>query len=345
MAIVFATYYFATSKSVHPKFVTNLVDSKGIESRINTLDYNPSNLILAVGYENGDIDVYDASKELFSTKIQAHQYRVSHLSSTRSGRLLSSSSYFEDATKIWDLSNSEKFLSIPKTRGPEIFSSDGNTIYMAHTSSIKIYNLLDNSFFPVEYKSNGVIQSIALSEDEKYIAVGTTGKIQVWEINVDHKGISFWKRVLGYKNISLELISQKSLYKPKDWIKLINFTRSDKKIVSVSRFGNVDVFDNPLLTSRANSTSQLNITSANYLDEEEAVYLTGTKKPSGYGEGFVELISLRSNAPITLIEGLSNLSTSTTIQQAELMLIASGKRYLALNFKNNITKPSSGSSR
>ncbi len=346
MAIVLAAYYFTPSRTIHSNFITKLIDSKGASSRMNTLDYNPSNLLLAVGYENGEINVYDTSKELFSTNIQAHEYRVSHLASSRNGRLLSSGSTFEDVTKIWDMSNSKHVISIPKTRGPEIFSSDGNTIYMADTSHIKIYNLLDTRFFPAEYQTNGVVESLALSSDDKYIAVGTTGKIQVWEIKVQHEGISFWKRALGHKNISLELISQKSLYKPKDWIKLVKFANDNKKIVTVSRFGNVDIFESPFLTDRVNSTSQLkHITSANYLDKEGAVYLTGTKDSSGLGEGFVESVSLRSSPPIVLINGLSNVSTSTIILPAEVVLISNSRKFLALSFKGNIARPSNGSNR
>lgn len=346
IAIVLFTYYFVSPKSIHSKFVTSLINSKVSASRISSLDYNPSNLVLAVGRENGDIDVYDSSKEFFLNKIQAHKYRVSHLSSTRNGHLLSSGSYFEDVTKIWDLRNNVQIISIPKTRGPEIFSSDGHSIYMADSSHIKIYNMIDKSFFPVEYKANGVIQSLTLSGDEKYIAVGTTGKIQVWEIKIQYEGISFWKRVLGHKNISLELISQKSLYKPKDWIELITFTKDNRKIVSVSRFGNIDIFEMPFLTDRVNNSSQLkHITSANYLDKEEAVYLTGTKDSSGFGEGFVEFFSLRSNASMIVINGLSTLSTSTVILPAEVVLIANRRKFSALNFKGNRTRLSSGSMR
>lgn len=102
-------------------------------------------------------------------------------------------------------------------------------------------------------------------------------------------------------------------------------------------------FKSPNLNGRVSSTSILkHIKSANYLDNEEVVCLTGTRNSSGIGEGFVESVSLRSKTGMTLAKGLSNSTTSTILLPEKVVLIANYRKYLALNLRDNTTSQSMG---
>ncbi len=310
-------------KTIHPGFIESIINEKKSNSRINSLEFNPETLYFSIGYENGVVNIYDASDINHKTTIQAHKNRVSHLAYSKNKSVLASSSPFDPTTKVWNQQSGNIILKIPNTKGPEVFSNDDNSIFMANSSELLIYDLIKQKMDVMEYRTNGVIQSISISSDDQYLVVGTTGKIQLWKIIYHNDGVSLSDRVLGKKKTTLELIGGKKLYGSSDWIKYISFSKDNKHLVSVSRFGGIDVLTVPELSSKSQYKSQLgHIYSAQYYAKENLIISTGTKERVGIGAGFVTIHQLDMGTEEAVMNNLSNLPVPVLIPETKTAIIA-----------------------
>ena len=273
-------------KDIDPEFWGTIPHIDRLSNQIMKLDFNSQSLVFSIGKADGTIDIRDASDLNKKITIKAHKMRISSLVSSNDGELLaSSSSTVDETTKVWDSKTGKSILEIPKTRGPEVFSNNGNILYIAHNSKLFIYDLLNQKFFPGEYKANGVVESLAVSSDGKFLAVGTTGKVQIWQIEKKLSGIFFWQKLEG---ISLDLDSEKTLYGLKNWIQAIAFSKDNKKITTISRFGGIDILDAPSLSNRKkHKIKRTQVKTVNYIDSEGVFIVTAMRAIKGVNARYI----------------------------------------------------------
>ncbi|GIU23517.1 hypothetical protein L2719_05305 [Shewanella schlegeliana] len=273
-------------KDIDQEFWTTIPHIDRLSNQIMKLDFNSKSLIFSIGKADGTIDIRDASDLNKKITIKAHKMRISNLVSSNDGELLaSSSSTVDEMTKVWNSKTGKSILELPKTRGPEVFSNDGNILYIAHNSKLFIYDLLNQQFFPGEYKANGVIESLAVSSDDKSLAVGTTGKVQIWQIEKKLSGIFFWQKL---ESISLNLDSEKTLYGLKNWIQAIAFSKDNKQITTISRFGGIDILDVPSLSNRKQyQIKRTQVKTVNYIDSEGVFIVTAMKAIKGENARYI----------------------------------------------------------
>jgi tetratricopeptide (TPR) repeat protein len=273
-------------KEVEPEFWGTIPHIDRLSNRIMKLDFNSQSLVFSIGKTDGTIEIRDASDLNKKIIIKAHKMRISSLVSSNDGELFaSSSSTVDETTKVWDSKTGKSILEIPNTRGPEVFSNDRNILYIAHNSKLFIYDLLNQKFFPGEYKANGVVQSLAVSSDGKFLAVGTTGKVQIWQIEKKLSGIFFWQKLEG---ISLDLDSEKTLYGLKNWIQAIAFSKDNKQITTISRFGGIDILDAPSLSNRKqHKIKRTQVNTVNYIDSEGVFIVTAMTAIKGKNARYI----------------------------------------------------------
>ena len=275
-----------SQKEVDPEFWGTIPHIDRLSNRIMKFNFNSQSLVFSIGKADGTIDIRDASDLNKKIIIKAHKMRISSLVSSYDGELLaSSSSTVDETTKVWDSKTGKSILEIPKTRGPEVFSNDGNILYIAHNSKLLIYDLLNQKFFPGEYKANGVVESLAVSSDGNFLAVGTTGKVQIWQIEKKLSGIFFWHKLEG---ISLDLVSEKTLYGLKNWIQAIAFSKDNKQITTISRFGGIDILDAPSLSNRKkHKIKRTQVKTVNYMDSEGVFIITAMRAIKGVNARYI----------------------------------------------------------
>jgi len=335
--------WWGAQKEVGPEFWGTIPHIDIISNRIMKLDYNSQKLLFSIGRENGNIDIIDATGIDEKITIQAHKMRISSLVSSNNGELLaSSSSTVDETTKIWDPKSGEMLIEIPKTRGPEVFSNDGNVIYIAHNSKLFIYDILNHGFFPIDYSSNGVIQSLAVSSDGKFLAVGTTGKVQIWKIDKKHSGILFW---LKLENVSLELVSEKTLYGLKNWIQSVAFTKDNLQLSTISRFGGIDILDAPNLTNRRqHKIKRTQVKTVNYIESEGVFIITAMRAFKGantrYITTYVKPSPLQDEGNKFSFDNKCNAQFPYVFQSPEMAFTANAEGLLYISQDGKIKKQS-----
>lgn len=262
------------------KFWQSVANDNVLSREAMKLEFNAQRMMFSVGTQDGKVHIRSLSNGDDVLTIKAHKRRVSNLASSKDGLLLASSSTtIEPNTKIWDTQTGKLVHDIPNTKGPEIFSVDTPLMFLADSSRIHLFNPTDGSFYSTIYESSGGINSLALSSDEGYLAVGNMGKVQIWKVNKSYSGFWFWKQLT---NVTLELAFEKTLYAPKDWIRQVRFSSDSKRLIVLTRFGFIHLMNVDGLTSLAShwipTSSHIR---PSFIEGENAILVKSWRRVSG----------------------------------------------------------------
>lgn len=109
-----------------------------------TLEFSPDGLILAVGYNNGEIRLYDTNDGSLHASIQAHADNVTNLAFSYDGRYLASDSWsFDPFTYVFNVLTGIKVATLStESYEPGIvsFSPDGSLVSATSSDGTHIFN-------------------------------------------------------------------------------------------------------------------------------------------------------------------------------------------------------------
>ncbi len=299
----------------NPNFFENIaIDQGGFDASVVDMAYNEKEAFLAIGYESGKVDVYDGKNATMHMSIQPGSYRSDMLNFSQDGQYLSVSGDFNATTYVYDLKNQFLSFTVADTRGPELFTSDNHYMILADNSRVKLYDLHKNIEMG-SYKTDGVVESLSLSDDQTFLAVGTTDKIQIFSLN---KPLKSWFSKENSVDIELKLVSTSEPYEPKDWIRFLWFT--DDKLVVLSRFGNLDIFSTPFLKKIQSIPLNLKfINDAVMSADKQHIIAVGTTNDSGLGGEFLaEQIDLNLGSSKKLLKLRTNMANISKWSLSEM---------------------------
>ncbi|MBI9085148.1 MAG: WD40 repeat domain-containing protein [Desulfobacterales bacterium] len=229
------------STQIDPNFFKSIdIDqSKSFESNVTAIAYNKKKALLSIGYESGNVDIFDGKNATKYMSIQPVSTRSNILNFSQDGKYLSVGTYFEDTTYIYDIENKALFMKLENTGGTELFTSNNRCLIMANRSEIRLYDFKKNIWLG-SYKTDGVVESLSLNDNETLLAVGTNNKIQLFAFYQP----PWYKRIFDKKSpAALSLKTTAEAHTLKDWILYSWFI--DNALVTLSRFANLYVWSIP----------------------------------------------------------------------------------------------------
>ncbi len=137
-----------------------------------TLELSPDGLMLAVGYNNGEIRLYDTDDGSLVRSIQAHVDNVTAMAFSYDGRYLVSDSWsFDPFTYVFNVSNGAKVATLStESYEPGIvsFSPDGRLVSVTSSDGTHIFTT--NNWQPTGTVIAGVWEGIVTC-DSQYLRV------------------------------------------------------------------------------------------------------------------------------------------------------------------------------
>lgn len=317
---VLILYYFNTS------FLKEIVKSKKyLSDSIYSLKVNNDKNLLIIASESGRIDIYNTkSKFILPKSIQAHAHRITEVTISKDGSILTTGSDVEGITKVWSNYSLKLIHSFNNVYGPTFIMPDNNTIFVAKDSSFKIYDVKRAKIIS-ENSAKGVINYFNVSNDQNYLAIGSTGIVEIWKIIKTENGIL------------IEFVNSVNLNQPDDWIINMQFSEDNLNLLTISRFGKIEFLNIPQLNRQKNYQSLIHhVTSSLIIGEQfESIILFGTRTISGLeGDGQVEQIFPSSGATRMLWWGLSNFPKADYFPTDQKMLVSNSHKLYLLTYYN-----------
>ncbi len=185
---------FKTGVSIREFEMDNLDTNKNY---LATAEFSPDNSKLAVASSQGDIGVWDVETGLEIISLEKARYMTNDVTNDYDKFVLSSLSFSPDgekllfggqdgATRIWDISTDTEVLSILdhiSYMESMSYSPKGNFLATGfHDGFVRIWDLheerVKNILFS-EFREK--IDSVAFSPDDKIIASGSIGHVDLWD--------------------------------------------------------------------------------------------------------------------------------------------------------------------
>ncbi|MDD4965249.1 MAG: hypothetical protein PHI11_15185 [Gallionella sp.] len=273
--------------AAHDTFLSNLTrDAAQNKDTVTSIRQNMP--YLAVGYESGKIDLWNTTKPNAKQVIQAHDSRASELAFSPNGEILFSNSYFEDSTQIWSTDSGKLLHTIQKMRGPVSATWLENIYVVANASELKIFDWRDKTLHETTYPVSGVVTSLTFDKEQRRIGVGTaSGSIEIWTLLSDTA------------SPTLTRIASIHPYEIGNWVKGVYFAHGKGTVYTVARFGSVDEWQlDSLQKIRSIATKPVklaHIYASAWMPDAGVLALTGSQDSSGFGQGYVEVLSLSTN--------------------------------------------------
>jgi WD40 repeat protein len=288
VALVLAFLLVGCADTPHKEFLASLMQDsssnrEGNSQIVTALKYSESGQTLLVGRESGEVEIWDATKPSSKRSVLAHTYRVSGFTVTDDGKSFFTSSYFEDAIKLWDRRTGVLLQTISGVSGPIVVSPIARYYIAAHRSELRIFDIKGRTLLPARIPCEcGGVTSIAVDAKSSLVAVGSaSGALQIW------------KFVLLDNRPYLVLAYAKVPYAMGNWVQHVFFAQGGSRLYSVSRRGLVNEWMTPNLEKVREITSSLAHVSYAANDTGSGLLaMGGTAGPSGLGSGQVELLPL-----------------------------------------------------
>lgn len=289
---IYFTFFTKTSDAIDPLFFQSIDinQSREFKARVTATVYNAEKLLLAIGYESGKIDIYDGKHAQKYMSIQPSPWRADMINFSHNGKYLTASAGDDTATDIYDIENKSLVVTLSETRGRELFTSNDKYLILASTSNVKLYDL-QNKAWVGSYETNGVVESLSLNDDETLLAVGTTGKVQLFAFNQPT-----WLQQIMDKTVtpSLRLIKTVEAHELQDWILFSWFIGDD--LVTLSSFANLDIWSIPELNKiRTIPLKSQGISDAVLANNSRYLIALGVNEERKEGRFFVEQIDLENH--------------------------------------------------
>lgn len=205
------------------------------EDYINAMAASEERGLLALGYEGGDVSVFDLVNGSELRRFKAHPHRTNVLRFSQSGDLLFSKSEFDTVAKVWNVNTGEKLKTFeigPTTGKGAAFDFAGAWIFASDHGPL-IYDLITDQLTLIEDKSQAQsLRSVAVDPMSRRI-VGGGGPLILYEYGDKS----------GSDSVQLKKLSEAPNINPSDWLVAVTYASDKRSVYSVSRFGHVNRWD------------------------------------------------------------------------------------------------------
>ncbi len=183
---------FASVTDLHGQpFAPRIMDEKRYGQDVTALSFSPDGSILAMGFEQGGIDLWSTTQKTILTRLDGHTARINALAFSPDGEILASASS-DKTVRLWN----------PKLVGPaRILEGHGSAVLCVSFSGDKGGGLLasggaDNKIFlwnvdagrmvrPLEGHSSAV-NSLAFAPQRRLLVSGAEdGTVRFWDTSAD----------------------------------------------------------------------------------------------------------------------------------------------------------------
>ncbi|MDR3646547.1 MAG: WD40 repeat domain-containing protein [Candidatus Babeliales bacterium] len=237
-------------------------------NKFTSIAWNEQSKLLATGYEDGSIIIWDIYNKDQISKFADHKQCITGLSWSLDGRTLASSS-LDGSIGIYDSYN--KVVKLQSVSGCQsrlysvALSPDAKFVAVgASNTAIEIWDIKKKSPIKVLCAHDGTIYSLAWSPNGKFLASGSyNGGIQIWDLE---KGHSFKELIKGHQSLVSSLYwsdngdkiisgSYDKTIKVWDTISYqeINSLQNNSKVIGVTYFDN----ENEIVSCSKNSTIKI----------------------------------------------------------------------------------------
>lgn len=298
--------------AAHDTFLSNLTrEVAGNNDAVTSIRQHTK--YLALGYESGRINLWDTTKSNAKLVIQAHSNRASELTFSPDGQALFSNSYFEGNTKIWSTDSGKLLHIIQNTRGPVSATWLEDFYVVANSSELKIFDLRNKTLFEDMYPVSGVVTSITVDTRLRKIAVGTaSGSIEIWTLQSDNA------------KPALTRIASSKPYEIGNWVKGVYFAQGKDSLYTVARSGAVDEWQLGTLQKIRSipiaPVKLAHIYAAAWMPEAGVLALTGSMDEGGFGQGYIEVISLSTRHSV-MYQALSTPWVAEFFPQKQSLIV------------------------
>lgn len=211
-------------------------EAVGKEESIRAMAANHDRGLLALGYESGDVVVFDLVNGKEFRRFKAHPHRIGTLRFSQSGSVLFSNSEFDTVAKVWNVETGEKLKSFeigPMTgKGSAFDFGDPGWIFASDQGPL-IYDLIGDKLIKIEDGSHAQSLSSVAVDSMSHRIVGGGGPLVLYQYGGNSGGDS----------VPVKKLAETQETNPKDWILAVVFAADKRSVYSISRFGNVNRWD------------------------------------------------------------------------------------------------------
>lgn len=210
-------------------------ETTGMEGFISAMAASYERGLLALGYEGGDVSVFDLVNGSELRRFKAHPHRIGTLRFSQSGSILFSGSEFDTVAKVWNIDTGEKLKSFeigPTTGKGTAFDYDiaGESWIFASDHGPLIYDLIRDQLTLIDDRSQAQsLRSVAVDPMSRRI-VGGGGPLILYE----------YGNKSGGDSVQLKKLSEAPNIDPSDWLVAVVYASDKHSVYSVSRFGHVN---------------------------------------------------------------------------------------------------------
>lgn len=248
-------------------------EAVGKAESIQAMAANYDRGLLALGYESGDVSVFDLVDGSELRRFKAHPSRIGVLRFSQSGDLLFSRSEFDTVAKVWNVITGEKLKMFevgPVTGKGTAFDYDegGISWIFASNRGPLIYDLIRDKFTNIEDQGHAQsLRSVAGDSMSRRI-VGGGGPLVLYE----YGGNS------GSDSVQVKKLAEAQNDDPKDWILAVVYASDKRSVYSVSRFGHVKRWDVRDLSLIAHSDFGINVYEVSIKPDSSQFVVAGSKR-------------------------------------------------------------------
>lgn len=245
----------------------------GMKDYINAMAASYERGLLALGYESGDVSVFDLVNGSELRRFKAHPHRIGTLRFSQSGSILFSSSEFDTVAKVWNVDTGEKLKSFeigPTTGKGTAFDYDigGGSWIFASDHGPLIYDLIRDQLMLIEDQSQAQsLRSVAVDSMSRRI-VGGGGPLILYKYG-DNSGSD-----TGH----VKKLSEAPNIDPSDWLVAVTYASDKRSVYSVSRFGHVNRWDARDLSLIAHYDFGINVYDVSIRPDSSQFVVAGSRR-------------------------------------------------------------------
>jgi len=160
---------------------------------LRTIAISPNGLLLAIGLQDGSIEIFDTNKFTWITTLLGHKGWVRSLAFSPDNTLLASGAF--DATIIvWDLGQMSDRFTLKGHQSSILsltFTNNGKYLISGSVDrSIKLWDVHNGENVKTLTGHEGFIYSVAVSGDDSHIlSGGADNTVRIWDLNDSQLGI------------------------------------------------------------------------------------------------------------------------------------------------------------
>jgi len=243
LSVIIIVFTGCISKEINPNFYKELSFdlNKGFKNGVTEMAFNKNALLFVVGYESGKVELFDAEKSKLRFSFNwGFDSRINVLKFSDNGKYLCVGGRFERVTKIYDTTTGVLYAELSNTDSAMLFMFQDEILIIAESNILRMFDVQEKIFLDDEYRCMNNISSISLSHNEKLLAIGSNGGIELFSIDK------------GKNHIFLELLRSKQKYSAKTNVNYTWFSLDDSELITLNNFAKMEVWSIPQLEEKEN---------------------------------------------------------------------------------------------